>query len=602
MASTTSRVHPGPSRTTRLLGKIGLLAMVGAGAYAVYVAESHKAPESATVLFMNDIYRINGIKRGEEGGLARIASIRKQLEEKHGAVLVLHAGDALSPSLLGDMYKGAQMVEALNLLDGDDDSDNRLFITFGNHEFDASSCDRPDALVAQVGASDFTWLAGNMDFSKCTTEPGFDPLANADNVMPRKIVTLHGIKIGVFGVTINNSVYAGLLTDREGTSSITESYIAAAKRLSADLRADGAEFVIGLTHLASFQDSAILETLGDAGPDLIIGGHDHAAMKIGPIGGRFIYKQTADARDVGAITLTRADDGSIKASDRTVYALKGNSPAKDPTVQAYVDQKMAEHEQAFCTKKGLGEGCLSDGMGTTQVVWQLEENSNREMETAIGNWLADQMLTPDIPTFDQCDASTPTVGLLAAGSLRLNYDLPADFDLKRREVEELFPFSLPLVAICMTGTELKAALENGLGAPGEGRWPHLSGLGVRYSFGGSRGTAEVHAVTANGMPVGPTDPVRVVTNGYTASRGDGYHMWPVCGAGSGIDWNADGARSKCESRIMSGLESKTAVPVMNGDAVFDLKTWTLEAFHTADGKGVGPAEDLTDETRRVIKE
>jgi len=580
--------------------------MVGVAAYAVYQVESYQpavsTPESATILFMNDIYRINGIKRGEEGGLARIASIRKQLEAEHGELLLLHAGDVLSPSLLGDMYKGEKMVDALNLLDGDDDGDSRLFVTFGNHEFDNSNCDRPAALVAQVERSDFTWLAGNLDFSKCASGDGFAPLAAAKNVVSHRVVDMHGIKIGVFGVTISESAYAGLLTDREGTETLTDSYIAAARRLSAELRAEGADYVIGVTHLASFQDSAILETLGDQGPDLIIGGHDHAAMKIGPIGGRFIYKQTADARDVGSLTITRNSDGSFSTSERTIYELKGNSPEKDPTVQAFVDQKMAEHETAFCAKKGLGEGCLSDGMGTTQVVWQLEENSNREEETAIGNWLADQMVGQQIPTFDRCDAASPTVGLLAAGGLRLNYDLPANFDLKRREVEELFPFSLPLVALCMTGTELKAALENGLGAPGEGRWPHLSGVNVRYSYGGTRGSASVLEMTANGAPVGPDTPVRVVTNGYTASRGDGYQMWPVCGEGSGVDWSADGARRQCEKRIMTGLESATAKPIVAGGEVFDLKDWALEAFHAQDGKGVGPTTDLTNDTRRVIKE
>ncbi|SDE32564.1 bifunctional metallophosphatase/5'-nucleotidase [Kordiimonas lacus] len=602
MTGTSSRVHPGPSQTTRFWGTLGLAAMVATAGYAVYQAESHEPPESATILFMNDIYRIGGIKRGSEGGLARIASIRTELEAKHGDLLILHAGDALSPSLLGDMYKGAQMVEALNLLDGDDDHDSRLFVTFGNHEFDVSSCDRPDALVAQVQASDFTWLAGNLDFGKCASGDGFAPLANAKNVVPRQIVDMHGIRIGLFGLTISESTYAGLLTDREGTATLTDSYIAAAKRLTAELRADGAEYIIGVTHLAKPQDRAILETLGDAGPDLIIGGHDHAAMKVGPVNGRYIYKQTADARDVGALTITRAKDGTLSASERTVYELKGNSPAKDPTVQAFVDQKMAEHETAFCAKKGLGEGCLSDGMGITQVLWQLEENSNREEETAIGNWLADQMLAPDIPTFDQCDAASPTVALLTAGGLRLNYDLPASFELKRREVEELFPFSLPLVAVCMTGTELKAALENGLGAPGEGRWPHLSGVSVRYSYVPATRTATVLEVTSGGKPVGPADPVRVIANGYTASRGDGYQMWPVCGDGSGVDWSTDGARRQCEQRIMAGLESATAKPVMDGDTVFDLKDWALEAFHAADGKGVGPTEDLTDKTRRVTKE
>ena len=61
------------------------------------------------------------------------------------------------------------MIEALNSLDGDAKAfDNRMFVTFGNHEFDISTCTNSNpSLNARVAESQFTWLAANLDFPHC---------------------------------------------------------------------------------------------------------------------------------------------------------------------------------------------------------------------------------------------------------------------------------------------------------------------------------------------------------------------------------------------------------------------------------------------------
>ena len=53
--------------------------------------------------------------------------------------------------------------------------------------------------------------------------------------------------------------------------------------------------VVAVTHLNCGDDRHLLATLGGAGPDLIIGGHDHEHMAI-QVGGRWVLKADADAR------------------------------------------------------------------------------------------------------------------------------------------------------------------------------------------------------------------------------------------------------------------------------------------------------------------
>ena len=103
------------------------------------------------ILAINDVYRIEGVDGGEQGGLSRIRALRQHLEEHNSHVLVLHAGDFLFPSLLSQQTQGAHMVEMMNALDGAPDvHDPHMFVVFGNHEFDKSKPKHTALLQARI--------------------------------------------------------------------------------------------------------------------------------------------------------------------------------------------------------------------------------------------------------------------------------------------------------------------------------------------------------------------------------------------------------------------------------------------------------------------
>ncbi|MFZ5605525.1 MAG: metallophosphoesterase, partial [Pseudomonadota bacterium] len=92
-------------------------------------APQRPATDHVAIIVVNDTYRTDNF--------AYLRSLRTELEKSEGDVLVLHAGDFLFPSLLSQRYDGKQMVDVMNLLDGDADAhDPHLFVTFGNHEFE----------------------------------------------------------------------------------------------------------------------------------------------------------------------------------------------------------------------------------------------------------------------------------------------------------------------------------------------------------------------------------------------------------------------------------------------------------------------------------
>src|SRR5215212_6239985 len=71
-------------------------------------------PTHFKILQMNDVYKIEGLAHGQSGGLARVRTLRKQLEADGTAVLVLHAGDALYPSVMSKYLEARQMIDVMN--------------------------------------------------------------------------------------------------------------------------------------------------------------------------------------------------------------------------------------------------------------------------------------------------------------------------------------------------------------------------------------------------------------------------------------------------------------------------------------------------------
>lgn len=87
------------------------------------------APPVVTVLHFNDTYQLGPVDGGKAGGMDRLAHVIKQHRARFLNSLLLFPGDLISPSMESSMFKGGQLVAALNLIGIDAASP-------GNHEFD----------------------------------------------------------------------------------------------------------------------------------------------------------------------------------------------------------------------------------------------------------------------------------------------------------------------------------------------------------------------------------------------------------------------------------------------------------------------------------
>jgi 2',3'-cyclic-nucleotide 2'-phosphodiesterase (5'-nucleotidase family) len=462
-----------------------------------------------TILAINDVYRIGGVDDGARGGVPRARALRVALEAEYPDLLMMHGGDTIFPSFLSRTYDGKQMIAALNMLDGSSkDFDSRMIAVLGNHEFDKIKLDQADVLADRIAESQFHWLGTNVRF---TLGADGRPVVDNPNLVDRRIFESGGIKVGVFGVTTN-------VKKPEYVEGFDDP-VATARRATAALRQAGAEVIVALTHNLVSTDAEILRTLGDDGPDLVIGGHEHTIQE-NVVNGRPILVSDADAVSATVVRVSVPEGGRPKATWHFVM-LRGDHPAPDPDTQALVDEWTARHNHDFCAPLGEPDDCLAEKLTVARTTLVAEETQIRRFETNLGDWVMDRALGIHAKAGAQ-------IAFINAGSLRLNYDIAAGTEVNRRQIEELFAYPSPMALIRIDGRTLQQvvnrAIENWAGG---GWWLQISGFAYRHDP--EAGTAmDLTLLAPDGpRPIRPDEELLAVVNTYLIDpKGDqnGYTM------------------------------------------------------------------------------
>ncbi|HEX8169990.1 MAG TPA: bifunctional UDP-sugar hydrolase/5'-nucleotidase [Thermoanaerobaculia bacterium] len=433
------------------------LALLAAAALLAACATTAPPPAHFKILQLNDVYKIEGLEAGASGGLARVRTLRKHLESDGTPVLLLHAGDALFPSVMSKYLEAKPMIAVLNLLDGDAAArDPRLAITFGNHEFDKSD---PTILLARMGESQFDWVSTNSVWCHPDCNAKF-PAAET------MLYDLGGLKVGVLG----------LLYPMQKPYVKTTDLADAAMRAVQSLRGRGARVVVAVTHEDMSDDVALAKSV--PGIDLIVGGHDHLFLQE-RVGDTWITKADADAKSVIVY------DVNVGARVQTtpLRVVLDTTIAKDPTVDAEVQRWLGVLSEKLGGNRTLG---------TTRNLLEGVEPAVRGRETALGNLLADvareQMQTD--------------VAFINGGSIRINDNIPPG-PITSYDMEGIFYYTNTLVAFPLTGRQVLDMLNNSVSRAdaGDGRFLQVSGIRFGYRANGGGYVVDASDVTVGGKPL-----------------------------------------------------------------------------------------------------
>lgn len=436
------------------------------------VAPTTAQTAGLTILHFNDDYQLTAVDGGTAGGLDRLAAVVKQYRERERPTLLLFAGDLISPSVESSVFKGAQLIDGLNVLRVD-------AATFGNHEFDYG----PDELVKRVAESRFPWVASN------TFAAGLRPFPGTRHFL---ILNAGGTAVGIIG----------LVTEETATSSSPGAItfgnpVAVARAVVPILRRGGAQVIIALTHLRVGEDQELLRQVPEI--DLVIGGHEHDPLTA-TVGGRLIAKAGSDAKWLGVTRLSldgsrRATHELITITDKTPF-----DPAMAALIKRYTDQLSKE---------------LDVIIGTTTVPLDARNTVVRAQESALGNYITDVMRA----------ATQSDLAITNGGGIRTNALFPAG-PIARKDVFGWLPFGNVVVKVAVPGAAVRAALENGVSQveAGGGRFPQVSGL--RYSFNPTRPAgSRIVEVRVGDQPISDTTVYTVATNDFMLRGGDGYSMF-----------------------------------------------------------------------------
>lgn len=197
-----------------------------------------------------------------QGGVAKRATLIKQIRKENPNTLLLDAGDMFQGTPYFNYYGGELEIKTMNMLGYDGG-------TIGNHEFDNGV----DGLAAQVPHANFPILSSNYDF-KNTLMEGL--------TQPYKVYVVDGIRIGVFGLGVKLD---GLVNKREYGETVYNDPIEMSEEMTTILKnREKCDLIICLSHLGYDyrSDSSMIGDVALAKAtkniDLIIGGHSHTFL------------------------------------------------------------------------------------------------------------------------------------------------------------------------------------------------------------------------------------------------------------------------------------------------------------------------------------
>ena len=438
---------------------------------ALLASAASAAPVTVKILQVNDWDRID--EREGRGGYARLRAVLNRENAAAPEVLVVHAGDAISPSLLAGFDNGAHMIEILNQVSPD------VFV-MGNHEFDFG----PDVAKQRVAEAKFPVVNSNV-----TGQEG-SPFAGT---VESRMVEVGGYKLGFFGLTTPETVElatAGYATFKP--------VLETAKAMAVKLRGEGADLVVAVAHTSLGDDLALMN---QGVVDLIISGHDQDLRVIydGKVAMTESFSQ-ADYVTAIELSLNRVKDKLVwRPSFRIIdTALVEPDAEAAALVKTYEDRLSKE---------------LDVPVGKTATELDSRRATIRGGEAAIGNLIADA-------TRETVDAQ---IAITNGGGVRADRQYAAGSTLTRRDVLSELPFGNKTVKLEVTDAVLLAALENGFSQAEQaaGRFPQVSGLTVAFDAKRAPGSRVVEVKIA-GQPLDPAATYTLATNDYMASGGDGY--------------------------------------------------------------------------------
>ncbi|KAK4569394.1 hypothetical protein LTR86_003157 [Recurvomyces mirabilis] len=395
-------------------------------------------PPALRLLHFNDVYHISPGSQDPVGGIARYRTLCQYYQHsgKYAsgpACLTLFSGDALNPSLESSVPRGKRMVPALNALE-------TSTACLGNHDLDFGV----EQFEYLAGLCKFPWLCGNV----LDGDAG-EGIALGKYRKSVMLTTSDGQKVGVMGL-VERKWLDTINTLPPNLKFLEPETVA--KELAAELRKQGADIVIALTHQREPNDVKLAEYLEPDVVDIILSGHDHYYAH-SVTNGTHILRSGSDFKQLSYLEAWKRDAATAGSSTSWDFCIVRREVVSLINPDAVADE-MFEKIIASLRPK------LEKPIGYTAVPLDARFTTVRTKESNMCNWVCDLMRYHY--NADCC--------LVAAGTIRGDQVYPPGV-LRIKDILDCFPFEDPCVVISVKGSAIVAALENGVS-----KYPALEGF------------------------------------------------------------------------------------------------------------------------------
>lgn len=445
------------------------------------------------------------------GGAAYLATMfDEEAAQFPGGALLFAAGDNVgaSPANSG-LLEDRPAIDVENAWGLDATS-------YGNHEFDYGV----ERLLQHQERANFPFLGANIVDAATGKNPSW--------VKGTQIFRYGQRRIGVIGIELQDTPELVSAGATAGLEFLDEAETI--RKESEKLRRQGIRIQVVLIHQGTSEGQnafgsnpaepwagpimEIAEQIQDTTVDVILAGHTHRVSNL--MVGRILVAEGINAGASYSVIQMVINDRDVEWAGASTRIAKNIGVAPREDVQAIVDDANAQTE------------VLRNQVIGTQSVDILRDPA-RLHESAMGNMVTDAMRVK----YPGVDAAFTNSGGLRADLLMSPPSAGEQpGEITWGEVFAVLPFGNRTVILTLTGAQLEQAFLNGFSPACDpnvhtGRFPQLSGLKVTFTCNGTTPVITGMWKTPNGpagpaTPIGPTDTVRLVTNDFMYTGGDGY--------------------------------------------------------------------------------
>lgn len=367
-------------------------------------------------------------------GYAKLAAFMNKVRKENKNTLILDSGDMYEGMAFSNIEKGESVVPIVKAIGYD-------AMTTGNHEYSYGL----DTLKKLTDAAGVPVLAANVK-----DEAG--NLVFQDSI----VKDFNGFKVGIFGLANEETPSKTIPAGTEGL--VFKKCEETAKDMVKKLKAEGAEYIIALTHIGSAESegsASVALAKANTGIDLILDGHSHVVNKGTAYGTTTLVASGYYTKNIGMIDLTVENDIVKKVDVKMVTPDQEPNLQADPTVDKIVKTYQAKQAILFDTV-----------IGKMNSFWNGEKAVVRGRESNLGRLIAESYL----------EKSNADVAFVNGGGVRMSIE-PGDVTVG--DIYNTQPFGNYLITKEVTGAQLKQIMEAALNQ-NSGEFLQIAGMQVSY--------------------------------------------------------------------------------------------------------------------------